>query len=205
MSYISEVFRYFFLKFQLLHRTSILLVGCTYNIIPVSLINWRDFSHYWWVLEYWMLQLRLCMYMEVRHLFILFSLLQMNMDLSVQEGHLCNMGRMIEEMESKLRNSLDQVRFLPCLSVTWALKALVILYNLNMICSSCTIWIMQVYFGKTKEMVCTLRPPSEVVMRLPDSWYGGNTWHQNSKFVCFLHIFAWQHDLLAIGVFVPVP
>ncbi|XP_073053150.1 F-actin-capping protein subunit beta [Primulina eburnea] len=59
---------------------------------------------------------------------------QMNMDLSVAEGHLCNMGRMIEEMESKLRNSLDQV-----------------------------------YFGKTKEMVCTLRPPSEVVMRLPDS------------------------------------
>ncbi|XP_057973766.1 probable F-actin-capping protein subunit beta isoform X2 [Malania oleifera] len=60
---------------------------------------------------------------------------QMNMDLSVAEGHLCNMGRMIEEMEGKLRNSLDQV-----------------------------------YFGKTKEMVCTLRPPSEVVqMRLPDS------------------------------------
>ncbi|KAK9269910.1 hypothetical protein L1049_025483 [Liquidambar formosana] len=60
---------------------------------------------------------------------------QMNMDLSVSEGHLCNMGKMIEEMESKLRNSLDQV-----------------------------------YFGKTKEMVCTLRPPAEVVqMRLPDS------------------------------------
>lgn len=58
---------------------------------------------------------------------------QMDMDLSVAEGHLCNMGRMIEEMESKLRNSLDQV-----------------------------------YFGKTKEMVCTLRPPAEVVMRLPD-------------------------------------
>ncbi|XP_050105421.1 probable F-actin-capping protein subunit beta isoform X2 [Malus sylvestris] len=58
----------------------------------------------------------------------------MNMHLSIQEGHICNMGRMIEEMESKLRNSLDQV-----------------------------------YFGKTKEMVCTLRPPSEVVMRLPDS------------------------------------
>ncbi|KAK4428396.1 putative F-actin-capping protein subunit beta [Sesamum alatum] len=33
---------------------------------------------------------------------------QMNMELSVAEGHLCNMGRMIEEMESKLRNSLDQ-------------------------------------------------------------------------------------------------
>lgn len=31
------------------------------------------------------------------------------------------------------------------------------------------IYILQVYFGKTKEMVCTLRPPSEVVMRLPDS------------------------------------
>ncbi|KAG6774393.1 hypothetical protein POPTR_005G199600v4 [Populus trichocarpa] len=57
---------------------------------------------------------------------------QMNMDLSVADGHLCNMGRMIEEMEGKLRNSLDQV-----------------------------------YFGKTKEMVCTLRPPSEVVLRLP--------------------------------------
>ncbi|KDP27513.1 hypothetical protein JCGZ_20153 [Jatropha curcas] len=59
---------------------------------------------------------------------------QMNMDLSTAEGHLCNMGRMIEEMEGKLRNSLDQV-----------------------------------YFGKTKEMVCTLRPPSEVVMRLTNS------------------------------------
>ncbi|KAK2980501.1 hypothetical protein RJ640_022503 [Escallonia rubra] len=60
---------------------------------------------------------------------------QMSMDLSVAEGHLCNMGRMIEELEGKLRNSLDQV-----------------------------------YFGKTKEMVCTLRPPSELLqMRLPDS------------------------------------
>ncbi|XP_051139477.1 probable F-actin-capping protein subunit beta [Andrographis paniculata] len=59
---------------------------------------------------------------------------QMSMDLSVSDGHLCNMGKMIEEMESKLRNSLDQV-----------------------------------YFGKTKEMVCTLRPPSEIIeMRLPD-------------------------------------
>lgn len=33
----------------------------------------------------------------------------MNMRLSVEEGHLCNMGRMIEEMEGKLRNSLEQV------------------------------------------------------------------------------------------------
>ena len=33
----------------------------------------------------------------------------MDMNLTVAEGHLCNMGRMIEEMESKLRNSLDQV------------------------------------------------------------------------------------------------
>ncbi|XP_042018998.1 probable F-actin-capping protein subunit beta isoform X2 [Salvia splendens] len=53
---------------------------------------------------------------------------QMNMDIPVDEGHLCNMGRMVEEMESKLRYSLDQV-----------------------------------YFGKTKEMICTLRPPSELV------------------------------------------
>ncbi|KAI3899535.1 hypothetical protein MKW98_008375 [Papaver atlanticum] len=52
---------------------------------------------------------------------------QMNLDLAVTDGHLCNMGKMIEEMESKLRNSLDQV-----------------------------------YFGKTREMVCTLRPPAEV-------------------------------------------
>ncbi|XP_054813795.1 probable F-actin-capping protein subunit beta [Prosopis cineraria] len=60
---------------------------------------------------------------------------QMSMRLSVAEGHICNMGRMIEEMESKLRNSLDQV-----------------------------------YFGKTREMVCTLRPPSEVAqMRMPES------------------------------------
>ncbi|XP_077224279.1 subunits of heterodimeric actin filament capping protein Capz superfamily [Tasmannia lanceolata] len=59
---------------------------------------------------------------------------QMNVDLSVAEGHLCNMGRMIEEMESKLRNSLDQV-----------------------------------YFGKTKEMVFTLRsPPEAVALRLPE-------------------------------------
>ncbi|XP_010521114.1 PREDICTED: probable F-actin-capping protein subunit beta isoform X1 [Tarenaya hassleriana] len=60
---------------------------------------------------------------------------QMKMKLAVAEGHLCNMGRMIEEMEGKLRNSLDQV-----------------------------------YFGKTREMVCNLRPPAEAVqMRLPDS------------------------------------
>ncbi|XP_068642622.1 F-actin-capping protein subunit beta-like [Aristolochia californica] len=59
---------------------------------------------------------------------------QMSMHLSTDEGHLCNMGRMIEEMESKLRNSLDQV-----------------------------------YFGKTREMVFTLRPPPEgVQMKLPD-------------------------------------
>ncbi|WCJ44026.1 F-actin-capping protein subunit beta [Euphorbia peplus] len=59
---------------------------------------------------------------------------QMNLDMVVADGHLCNMGRMIEEMEGKLRNSLDQV-----------------------------------YFGKTKEMVCTLRPPAEVVLQLPTS------------------------------------
>ncbi|XP_010916996.1 F-actin-capping protein subunit beta [Elaeis guineensis] len=60
---------------------------------------------------------------------------QMSSDLSVAEGHLCNMGKMIEEMEGKLRNSLDQV-----------------------------------YFGKTREMVCTLRPPPEgIQFRLPES------------------------------------
>ncbi|KAI4352790.1 hypothetical protein L6164_007010 [Bauhinia variegata] len=60
---------------------------------------------------------------------------EMNMRLPLADGHLCNMGRMIEEMEGKMRNSLDQV-----------------------------------YFGKTREMVCTLRPPSEVAqMRMPES------------------------------------
>lgn len=88
----------------------------------------------------------------------------MKMELAVAEGHLCNMGRMIEELEGKLRNSLDQVigshkseslKTLMCgskgLRVVW--------------------WKTQVYFGKTREMVCTLRPPAEIVqMRLPDSW-----------------------------------
>ncbi|KAM0952937.1 putative F-actin-capping protein subunit beta [Dioscorea sansibarensis] len=53
---------------------------------------------------------------------------QMILDLPIADGHLCNMGKMIEEMEGKLRNSLDQV-----------------------------------YFGKTREMVCTLRPAAEGV------------------------------------------
>ncbi|GJS47271.1 probable F-actin-capping protein subunit beta [Tanacetum coccineum] len=32
---------------------------------------------------------------------------QMKADLSVEDGHLCNMGKMIEELEGKLRNQLD--------------------------------------------------------------------------------------------------
>ncbi|KAJ3673353.1 hypothetical protein LUZ60_006727 [Juncus effusus] len=60
---------------------------------------------------------------------------QMSMELSVAEGHLCNMGRMIEEMESKLRYSLELV-----------------------------------YFGKTREMVCNLKPPPDgIQICLPDS------------------------------------
>ncbi|PWA95931.1 F-actin capping protein, beta subunit, conserved site-containing protein [Artemisia annua] len=58
---------------------------------------------------------------------------QMKADLSVADGHLCNMGKMIEELEGKLRYSLDQV-----------------------------------YFGKTKEMIWKLRPPTELPStRLP--------------------------------------
>lgn len=53
---------------------------------------------------------------------------QMESNLSLAPGHLCNMGRLIEEMESKLRNGLDQV-----------------------------------YFGKTKEVVFTLREPMGVM------------------------------------------
>lgn len=34
----------------------------------------------------------------------------MEADASLSEGHLSNMGRMIEDMESKLRNGLDQVK-----------------------------------------------------------------------------------------------
>jgi capping protein (actin filament) muscle Z-line, beta len=37
--------------------------------------------------------------------------MQMSMTLSVADGHLFNMGKMIE-MEGKLRNSLDQVTVL---------------------------------------------------------------------------------------------
>lgn len=37
----------------------------------------------------------------------------MVMDLSTEDGHLCNMGKMIEELEGKLRNSLDQVEQCP--------------------------------------------------------------------------------------------
>ncbi|KAJ9560462.1 hypothetical protein OSB04_005622 [Centaurea solstitialis] len=55
---------------------------------------------------------------------------QMKAELSVADGHLCNMGKMIEELEGKLRYSLDQV-----------------------------------YFGKTKEMVWTLRPPTDLPSR----------------------------------------
>ncbi|GJU68820.1 probable F-actin-capping protein subunit beta [Tanacetum coccineum] len=33
---------------------------------------------------------------------------QMKADLSVEDGHLCNMGKMIEELQGKLRNQLDQ-------------------------------------------------------------------------------------------------
>lgn len=35
---------------------------------------------------------------------------QMEADSPMAEGHLSNMGRMIEDMESKLRNGLDQVK-----------------------------------------------------------------------------------------------
>lgn len=35
----------------------------------------------------------------------------MKADLSVADGHLCNMGKLIEELEGKLRYSLDQVFF----------------------------------------------------------------------------------------------
>ncbi|KAH7838803.1 hypothetical protein Vadar_031345 [Vaccinium darrowii] len=60
---------------------------------------------------------------------------QMNIDLSVADGHLCNMGMMIEELESQLRNSFDQA-----------------------------------YFGKTKEVVCALLQPTELLkVRLPGS------------------------------------
>ncbi|TQE06503.1 hypothetical protein C1H46_007874 [Malus baccata] len=56
--------------------------------------------------------------------------IEMNMHLSIQEGHICNMGRMIEEMESKLRNSLDQalvaLKNLLQLRTTAALEPLVL-------------------------------------------------------------------------------
>ncbi|CAN8288912.1 unnamed protein product [Cochlearia groenlandica] len=38
---------------------------------------------------------------------------QMKMELAVADDHLCNMGRMIEELDGKLKNSLDQVDKVP--------------------------------------------------------------------------------------------
>lgn len=35
----------------------------------------------------------------------------MNENLPVADGHLCNMGKMIEEIEGKLRNSVEQVNY----------------------------------------------------------------------------------------------
>ncbi|KAJ0953489.1 putative F-actin-capping protein subunit beta [Helianthus annuus] len=62
----------------------------------------------------------------------------------VEDGHLCNMGKMIEELEGKLRNQLDQDCFLCTADV--AIPGV--------------LW-------KTKEMVCTLRPPSELLLLWP--------------------------------------
>lgn len=46
----------------------------------------------------------------------------MKADLSVEDGHLCNMGKMIEELEGKLRNQLDQVyHFYPLSSSVYML------------------------------------------------------------------------------------
>lgn len=66
---------------------------------------------------------------------------QMESNLEVTAGHMPNMGRMIEEMESKLRNGLDQV-----------------------------------YFGKTKEVISTLREPLGV---LSASSFTGQSIQQN--------------------------
>ncbi|KAI3731423.1 hypothetical protein L1987_62611 [Smallanthus sonchifolius] len=41
-------------------------------------------------------------------LFYSFSLCDYSIDLSVEDGHLCNMGKLIEELERKPRNQLDQ-------------------------------------------------------------------------------------------------
>ena len=70
-------------------------------------LNWQPLEH------------KVRFYSILMHCFVLwesssnssssFYVEQMNMDLSVADGHLCNMGKMIEEMEGKLRNSLDQV------------------------------------------------------------------------------------------------
>ncbi|KAG0461978.1 hypothetical protein HPP92_020454 [Vanilla planifolia] len=43
---------------------------------------------------------------------------QMSHDLAMADGHLCNMGKMIEELEGKLRNSLDQI-WLLILGLFW--------------------------------------------------------------------------------------
>lgn len=39
--------------------------------------------------------------------------------LDVTDGHITNMGRMIEEMESKLRNGLDQVGHIEIIAISF--------------------------------------------------------------------------------------
>lgn len=125
---------------------------------------------------------------------------------------------MIEEMESKLRNSLDQVMNFYFIMISTnghyyynvtrnfnvSSKAIVLcIYPENFI-PSIVLWnsvmvqkwskfrtFLQVYFGKTKEMVCTLRPPAEIVQtRLPDSW--SNAWWHSWKCSTSHHIWCFM-------------
>lgn len=62
------------------------------------------------VLYIYIKQRAICMLgIQYKRVLSICLLRQMESDLSLEPGHLCNMGRLIEEMESKLRNGLDQV------------------------------------------------------------------------------------------------
>lgn len=91
----------------------------------------------------------------------------MSENLPVADGHLCNMGKMIEEIEGKLRNSVEQVNYHQLSSDR---NDLLLLPKLTGHFGIFSPTILQVYFGKTREMVCTLRPlPEGLQFKLPDN------------------------------------
>ncbi|GKD45573.1 hypothetical protein Tco_1270218 [Tanacetum coccineum] len=66
-----------------------------------------------------------------------------------------------------------------------------------------SIWQFQVYFGKTKERLCTLRPPSELLsMTLPDSNFSKAPAKTFKLFIVFqLHIAMFEYTDVDVTIF----